>query len=365
MVFDDPPPALATDPALNLARDPFAPELQLPGGAVRFPYAGSGPLDPRAGHLGLYLDLYDWPDAGKVGGMAPNGRLSALERANPQQAMVLLVSGFGGCGRSSAINLLLYEIENYLKNLNQHPIIVSYRTQIISTCAQHAADIAGLLARQVSRSSDDGKALADILKETLKEWTGNVVPNSKIGPNPDNLFQMLRDDIPSERRVVVILDAVNHEVSSDIWQSICRALSQLADFIIVSLSERKYADLFRSIFGVGEFQVGRVDAPKTTEAKMAKLLAVRLGHERIIANTDPASLVPFTPEALNVLYRPSGNRTETVEWSITAAMRALAGAWVAKSRALAATLAEGRRPTPDEIAITAKDMEDYIAKYGI
>jgi hypothetical protein len=250
--------------------------------------------------------------------------------------------------------LLLYEIE---QQMQQRPILVTYRTPITSNRVQHAADIAWLLSLDAAQVS--GQALADTLKQSIKDWRENVPPGG--APDPDTLFQLLRMVIPAGRGVVAVLDAANHKVSNAVWRPICRMLAELADFIIVSLSDKAEANLFRTNLAMGEFQVGWVDAPKITEAKMTALLATRLLRERATAGADPASLTPFTSEALGVLYRPAGGATQTVTWSITVAMSKLAGAFAAKSRALAQALAQGHRPSPAEILITAKDMEDYLA----
>ena len=140
-------------------------------------------------------------------------------------------------------------------------------------------------------------------------------------------------------------------------------LAELADFIIVSLSNKSEAELFHTNLAMGEFQVGWIHAPKIPEAKMASLLAARLVRERAVPGADPASLVPFTPGALRALYRPAGGATQPVGWSIAVAMGKLAGVFATKARALTQALANHHVPSAAEIAITERDMEEYLAQH--
>ena len=354
MMAADPPATLANEPAFNLVRDPFAPEFTTPAGKERYYYSGSGPLDPRsnAAHLGFYLDVYEWHDPGKVGGMRPDGRLAALERNNPGRSMILLVSGFSGCGRSSAINLLLYEIEN---RMGHAPLRVDYSVSITATLVQHAISIAQLLMDAAAPTA----TLATNLERRLDRWL-KYTP-AGLSPDPDGLFQALKTAIPAGLGVVTVLDAANHKVPSETWRKICEILAHISDFIIVSLSDRQEAELFRSILSRGQYQVGWIDAPKITEDKMTKLLALRLEHERMAKGASPTPLAPFTAAALSALYQRGKGATQPVSWPIAVAMGWLAKAFAAKSRVLTDAVNNGRQPAAAEIEITANDMENVIA----
>jgi hypothetical protein len=347
----EPWPATAADPCNNV------PSANPP---ARFYYSGSGALDPvkAADHLAFYLDLYDWQDKGKVGGLRPDGRLAALERTNPSRAMILLVSGFNGCGRHSAINLLLYEIA---QKLGQAPVVVTYATPITENRAQHALEIATFFAKAVMQHPAGGAALATTLRKTIKDWRENIIPGTT--PNADTLFQSIKTDIPAGMGIVVVLDASNHKVSNDIWRPICGLLAELAQFVIVGLSNKVEANLFRTHLSLGQFQVGWIDAPRISKADMAKLLAARLKSERAVPGAATESLSPFTSGALDVLHSRSDSSNQSVDWPIEVALNRLAGVFAEKIRSLEQMIANGQQPTEADIAITAQDMRNYAAAH--
>jgi hypothetical protein len=407
MNFRDLPDQLKANPALNLKRDPFALELSAGNGPARFRYDESRPLVPfrNRQYLELYLNPYDWRSRTKVDGLDQNGRLITLQPGNAPDAMVLLVSGFKGCGRTSMINLLRYEIEQQMAPMGWRPIVVPYSAAIVGTEAvDHALDIAESLANEAGvppteasydapggallpanrdggagtdgqaaaetarRARDRAKELEDTIRQTASRWRQNVLPGRE--PRPESLFRNLRRAIPEDLRVVVQVEAVDQQTTPASWLSICDMLRQLADFIIVSLSNTMDRDtasaaLVRSAVETGRLPAGWINAPRVARAQMETLLAARLARERRLPDTDTNSLVPFTPEALAALYKTAGGSTGPVTLPISAALKVLAGAFTAKSNALGRMLASGQQPLATDIPITDRDVEQYLRDHPL
>jgi hypothetical protein len=355
------PPDLSTLPAFNLVVNPFEPIIVPAGGQqTRYRYSGSGPLKPQdcKEHLTLYLKIYDWKDKAKLDGLSDGGRLTVFHRPPDDRAMVTLISGFRGSGRTSALNLLKYE---FSARSAVEPLVLEYSAKITTDLTQHAKEFALILQRAARRAGHP--QLANQLATTQQEWVGVG------GSSPETLFDFFKQDISDlvpGLPVAIVLDAQDHKVTSDVWRPICRMLSRMSNFIIVSLSDWEQAKHFRANLERGEFDVAWVDAPKVTETKITQFLSHRLSKERAAPEAVP-SLAPFTPEALQVLFRPTGNKGPldkeppgVTMLPIAVAMSRLAGVFQRKAAALMQELGNGGALTPAKVLITGQDMEDYL-----
>src|SRR5689334_19008496 len=116
--------------ALRLKTNPFSPERMEDGQLIRFDYT-AGPLTPEINphHLQYYFDIYDWSDTQQVGNIGPDGRLVNFPTQVGRPGIIVVISGFAGTGRTSLINLLLYEIKN---RASSTPIITKYPIKITS-----------------------------------------------------------------------------------------------------------------------------------------------------------------------------------------------------------------------------------------
>jgi hypothetical protein len=354
----DYPPVLSAHPAFNLDFNPFEPRVQVDG--TRFRYSGSGPLMPQecAQHLPLYFNVYEWKDPTKVNGLAPRGGLTVLLEPRDDRAMVILISGFRGSGRTSALNLLKYEIT---QRAVQPPVIVEYKTaQITTNLNQHAKEIAYVTQRAVRRLGH--VALAGQLSTAQTEWAAAVGETSS---NPDMLFSIfadeIRDHVPG-LPIVVALDAQDHKVTSDVWRPICRMLGQVARYIIVSLSDRDQAQHFRANLERGEFQVAWIDAPKVSEPRIRQFLSDRLSGARVGPVGPAAALTPFTPEAVQALFRATGENADTIAVPIAVAMSRLADVFQKKAMALSEEVNAGATLVSASVLITGADMERYLGQ---
>ena len=351
------PEELSAHSAFNLVMNPFEPVVRINGQEARYRYSGSGPLKPQecAEHLLLYFNIYDWKDEHKLKGIGADGRLIVLQRPNDDRSMVILISGFRGSGRTSALNLLKYEIA--ARSLRP-PIAIEYNATITANQNQHAREIALILLRAVRRAGLD--PLAGRLAETQKDWAAAVGDNAG---SPETLFAMFKDDIAdlaSGLSVVITLDAQDHKVTSDVWRPICRMLSRVADFVIVSLSDHDQAQHFRNNLELGEFQVAWVDAPKVTKDRIMQFLSHRLSKERVEPARVHSPLSPFTPEALQVLFRAIGGNKAEGTMPIAVAMSRLTDVFRHKAQALLQDIKNGVALTVDSVQISGQDMEKYL-----
>jgi hypothetical protein len=351
------PPALSAHPAFNLAVNPFEPVvIRIPGEKTRYRYSGSGPLKPQdcKDHLQLYFNVYEWKDITKLHGLR-EGRLTVLNRPNAERAMVILISGFRGSGRTSALNLLKYE---FAERSAVSPIVLEYNTKITTDRSQHAKEIAFILQRAARRMGYND--LADRLTATQKDWVAAV---GEAAGSPETLFDIFKEDISDlvpGLSVVVALDAQDHKVTSDVWRPICRMLSRMSEYIIVSLSDREQAQHFRANLELGEFQVAWVDSPKVDEDKFTEFLSHRLSKERVAPTAPESCLTPFTPQALKVLFRSTETGAPAVKMPIAVAMSRLASVFQHKATALSKDVNNGVVLTAAQVLITGADMEAYL-----
>ena len=351
--------AVLAHPTIGLRLNPFEPEIPIKGKPTRFRYT-SGPLDPRMsdGYLKLFFNLYKWMDKVAIEGLNAEGRLVRLDRLRADHAMLVLISGVSGSGRTSVRNLLLYEIEQRL----QHSLLlVEYPVRVVDDPQQNAIDLAMRLQDEVEDIPNLDLAMA--IGNTLERWQKGTVGGS---PNPDTLFALLKRrldrNIP-ERPVVFSLEALSHKVSSDNWRPICTMLGQIASFIIVLLTDTNDARNFRKCLDNGEFQVAWIDAPQISKHVMKEFLELRLSQERVGGAAAAANIAPFTAEALVTTFATSDEKGEQ-ELTIALALARLAGLFDWKLHRLSqmlATAGGSAASLPVEtVEISAQDVRDFL-----
>jgi hypothetical protein len=351
------PQALSAHPAFNLAGNPFEAIVYVAGQPIRYRYAGSGPLKPHEceEHLPLYFDVYEWMNATRLKGLGADGRLTVLQRPNDDRSMVILISGFRGSGRTSALNLLKYETR---KRSAIAPVVVEYNAKITSNVNQHCKEIAFAIRLAIKRAGHD--TLAMQLADSQKDWADTV---GQDAGSPEMLFDIFKENITDllpGLPVVVALEAQDHKSTSDIWRPICRMLSRLCQYIIVTLTDRDQAEHFRGSLEIGAFQTAWIDAPKVTQGKIVQILSSRLAIKRVNPPATPG-LEPFTQQALQVLFQPIGAGAAPVTMPIAVAMSMLAAVFQRKAQALEQDIANGIQLTEAKVLITGQDMGDYLA----
>jgi len=352
----------------GLRTSPFTPSLQEDGRQLRFAY-GAGPLNPyqkdSSYHLRYYFDFYDWMDRGAIAVIQENGRLRVFARPRSDQPMVVLISGFRGTGRTSVKNLLLYEIATRTRGV---PVVTEFKISMTAQRAQDAANLANTFVKNFEGRPNTGN-VKKALQETIKGWRENLLGDD---PNMEFLFQSLRNDVDAaipDTTTVFCLDASSYSASPDMWRQTCKAVSLLADFVILFISDRNQANFSKSNLLRNNFQVAWIDAPTVDRAKMAHFLAKRLRDERVASQQRVASeLAPFTPDALDALFSATDGTAPrpVVRLPISFALDTLKRAFNQKCQQLAGCLAElggdVQKVDPTLLWITEADMREAMKR---
>ena len=352
--------------ALRLRAHPFAPEKLVGGQTVRFDYQ-KGPLDPKASPVDLeyYFDLYAWDDSKQLGPLAPNGRINEFPSRGGVYGSIIVISGVSGTGRTSLEELLLFEIASRSKS---PPIVTLYPIAVTSKQVQDASNFANRFISRVEAflvtSSDrrkEIKALPKTLKGIVKEWKEGLVGDD---PNTEFLFTALAENVRGllpDTPIVFRLDATSHLNTPDTWTPACTMLRNLADYVILSLSDQDHARYLRTSLLDRQVRIFWVDVPRVDEAKTRRFLEHRLGAEREGAADE---LFPFTAEALKALFAPTeGNKPRSLPISV--ALKNLRGVFDRKCTDLEALLknAAGAGALPEaRLRITADDMKGYFSR---
>ena len=350
--------------ALKLRTNPFSPERVDGGQATRFDYT-AGPLNPETNpqHLQYYFDLYEWFDAQQFGRIGPDGRLVVFPAQVNRPGTIVVISGFTGTGRTSLINLLLFEIRQRALSA---PIVTKYPVRITSNRRLEAMNFADNFMRTVLKSTAGTKQrrIKKLMESTFEKWKTN---SSLEEPNADYLFQQLAldvDDVLPNTPIAFSLDATDYMNTPDTWRLICMMLQHLANYIILSLSNRDHARYIKDSLLRNNFQVVWVDAPRVDVSRTKSFLTHRLGAEREGLIAQGQELFPFTDDALDALFAPtSGN--QPVPQSISVAIKRLKGAFEKKLNDIASLLADpataGQHLSAARVLIRGADMQRYLS----
>jgi hypothetical protein len=353
--------------ALRLKTNPFSPERMEDGQLIRFDYT-AGPLTPEINphHLQYYFDIYDWSDTQQVGNIGPDGRLVNFPTQVGRPGIIVVISGFAGTGRTSLINLLLYEIKN---RASSTPIITKYPIKITSNRRQDAMNFADNFMRTVAKFTAssrkrDIKNLPKKMTSTFEKWKANSSPDET---NADYLFQQLALDVEDtlpDIPIVFSLDATDYMNTPDTWRPTCTMLRYLANYIVLSLSNRDHALYIRNSLLRNNFQVVWIDAPRVDIPRAKRFLTQRLAAERQGAAALGEELLPFTDEAINALFA-STSGGQPVPQSISVTIKKLKGAFDKKINDIVAVLADtaaaAQQLSAAPLSISAVDMRRYLS----
>ena len=352
--------------ALRLKTNPFSPERSDGGRLVQFDYT-AGPLTPEAypHHLQYYFDLYDWSDTQQLGNIGPDGRLVTFPNQVGRPGMIIVISGFNGTGRTSLINLLLYEIKHRAPS---GLIVTKYPIKITSSRRQDAMNFADNFIRTVTNFTAGNrqraiKSLPTKMKDTFDRWKANSSPDET---NADYLFQQLAldaEDVLPTTPIVFSLDATDYMNTPDTWRPTCTMLRYLANYIILSLSNRDHAIYLKNSLQRSNFQVVWIDSPRVDVPRARRFLTHRLAAEREGVTVQGAELFPFTDEAVNALFAPT-NGNQSVPQPISVTIKKLKGAFDKKfsdiTRVLADPATASQQLSAANLSISAADMRHYL-----
>lgn len=345
--------------AFGLRTNPFSPERVEDGQPVQFDYT-KGPLSPETNpnHLQYYFDIYKWSNAQLLGNMGSDGRLKAFPEQIGRPGMIVVISGFNGTGRTSLINLLRYEIK---KRADPAPFVIEYSIQITGDRIQDARNFATRFISTVAKvtagsKQKDVKNLPKKMQATFADWKENSTPQNT---NTDFLFQGLAldmQDVLPKAQIVFSLDATDYMNTPDTWRPTCTMLRHLANYIILSLSNRDHAVYLLSSL-TKTAQIVWIDAPRVDAPGAKRFLTNRLAAERNAAAAPGQELFPFTDEAVEALFA-STKGAEPVPLAISVALKKLKSAFDRKATDVAAALADpaAAHGVPPSLSINGADM---------
>jgi len=352
--------------ALQLRTNPFSPDINISGQQLKFDYL-QGPLTPQQNrvHLKYYFDLYRWSDPEYVGSIGRDGRISAFPEGFGQPGMIVVISGVSGTGRTSLENLLQFEIT---ARADSEPLLTRYTIEVSSNKVQAAQNFATLFIQDIEdylskvKRAKEAKTLPKRLKAIMKEWRESLVPDE---PNTDFLFQQLTREVRKilpKTPIVFSLDATNHINTPDTWRPACIMLRNLADFVILSLSNHDHASYLRTSLKDYQMRAVWIHAPRIDAAQTIRFLTARLLEERT-ANLEPGEeLFPFTEGAVKALFAPAGG-AGPITLSIGVAIKKLKGAFEKKCADIHVILANepGVAIPAARLRITDADMQSYFS----
>jgi hypothetical protein len=344
--------------ALRLKTHPFSPERNEGGRLIHFDYA-SGPICPEVDshYLRYYFDVYTWSNTQLLGKIGPDGRLEAFPSPIGRPGLIVVISGFAGTGRTSLINLLLYEIKTRAAST---PLITDYPIKITRNRVQDAKNFASNFIRAVTKFTAGSKRkeirnLPKKMQTTFNEWKENLSPEE---PNTDFLFQGLamdaQDALP-DTQIVFSLDATDYMNTPDTWRPTCTMLRHLANYIILSLSNRDHAIYILNSLMKNGFQIVWVDAPRVDVTRTKHFLAHRLAAERGGAAVGE-ELFPFSDEAIAALFSPTSG-DQPISLAISVVIRKLKAAFDKKLSEVAVLMADSSaHKLADSLSISGADM---------
>lgn len=323
------------------------------------PFAYSrGPLQPNVdqAQLSYYFDFYAWNNQAALDGLAPDGRVKNLVADTDGQTMTFLISGAGGCGRSSMKNLLLYELgtraQSGLLTVEALANLSISRAQSAMSLTQAIASTVG--AKELALGHQN-KPTSSALLDAAKTWKGLIVDAAE--PDTGSLFQTLkgivRQAFPDEW-LVVTLDALNPALTQDTARTTRDMLDGFADFIIFALTDADHARFIRNKCQQAMKPIFWVNAPKVSKEAVTKFLDKRFADERTKPAPVGQSLHPFTKEAISILFDPSRAGDPAVTMPLRVAIKKL-------ESALTSRLANGKSPGGP---ITGPEMRAFLAGQG-
>ena len=312
------------------------------------------------GHLDYYFDLYRWSDHDQFGPIRANSRVVPFPGSLEISGMVIVISGEIGTGRTSLENLLLLEIAE-LSPL-QPPMLTRYTVAITSNKIQAAQNFATLFIRGIGRylterGTAEAERITKELKEIVKDWRETLVDGET---NTEFLFAQMtgivREALP-DTPIVFCVDASSHFNTPDVWRPHCIMLSNLADFVILLLSNRDHASYLRTSLKDNQIRATWIDAQRIGSAQAKDYLIDRLTAKRL-GSAD--SLHPFTNEALQMLFA-GGPGSGSIVRSINTTLQQLKHAMKKKGEEIIAI--EAAHPDQEipleQVQITGNDMKRY------
>lgn len=288
-----------------LRTHPFSPTSDETGAPIEYDIFAS-PLNPQADSraLSYYFDVYDWQRFEVVAGLKPlldaahPGRTGGSFLKITAKPLLLIISGFDNTGRESLLNLLMHLLGK------QYPGIVPFEVELadvahegnVLTVAQFFLASYGLIPPAPQQSE-------------LAQLYDTVTKNPIIGTETvyHNLFQIWKARISPRSKAIFAL-VLRGKVNRDSWRVIYNSTSSLFPISFVLTHQEDYAlACFNALRREGR-NVVLIKSRFLDKANASSYLQSRLDCERE-AQRPPASLAPFTEEALEALYE-KGSRAD-------------------------------------------------------
>jgi hypothetical protein len=259
-------------------------------------------LDPRKDRrlLNYYFNVYDWRYSSLVGRFSREDGLQEFPRPEdlPHKGPVLiLISGTGQTGRSSLVNLVLYKIETLWESM---PIIVETSLDGFDK-AQNMKNMARLFIQTyaLEEAAPTEEQLWKIYERETKE------PSTGIDAHYTALFSSLRLVIKKfcNRPIVFLIMGAD---DYDLWACIYNSSIALAEYLIVETSKTADALTCHTLMTNKGKNVAHINALMLDSEAARQYLVDRLSSERPadLPADDKDDLMPFTEEALEILYKP-------------------------------------------------------------
>jgi hypothetical protein len=295
--------------ALRLRTHPFRPLEDAAGQPFNDPDLLLKPLDPLqdARLKYFYFDHYLWQ--GSIRNISPNTAFvtfpTKAEMVN-QGPLMVLISGSDNTGRESLRNLILHRI-----GTDFGPPVPIQATLAGLNHAQNIRSIAEIFLFTYNQY-EPAPALA-VLQPPFDGQTGQA--NVGAANNYSTLFQIWRNSVAlsSKRPLVLLLDGTE---SHDLWRAVYDSTSHLFRFIIVMTKNEAHANACYT--GLGGKNRVLIKAKPLGPQHAEEYLAARLASERVDPPGSQQPLMPFSQNALEVLYEPGATfkKDDKVEWPI-------------------------------------------------
>nr|WP_316642446.1 hypothetical protein [uncultured Roseateles sp.] len=321
----------------KLRADPFYPEVDRQGAPIPKP-AVEKDLNPLLDErvLPLYFDVYDWSASDLVGELSVQDALARFPtpRSLPGSGLMVLISGSRETGLDSLANLLLHKIR--LTTGGQAPMLIDIELE----GRDKASNVAAVARRIIDQVEFGLPALPgrEALAASMQAKYDRVskAQEGRRDASYAEVFRAFRDLLkPHGVQLVVKIEKGGDH---DSWISILESVRSCCAYVIVTTAEFAFAKTCYDAMIGNSLNVAWVKAQALDRTKAQQYLTHRLAAERLVPMADALdqALLPFTADALAVLYEPGAKSLpgKPVEHSVGWLRRTLYAALAEHSAAL-------------------------------
>lgn len=281
--------------------------------------AYKGPLDPRAdpATVSYYVDVYKWEKSPVLQRISCDKLLDVFpddKDIDAAGSMLVLIAGANQTGKESLRNLILHKLQRDGVAAGAAPIVTELELQE-GDRADSIRQIGTMFAFTYEGEGIAAPKRAD-LEQILDKATTRRSASDKA--YYADVFQLWRQLIrPKCKRPLVL--SLSGVYLYNTLQVIYNSTRHLFKFIVILTEDPTNAESCRKLLADEKRSVVLIESSKLAHADVEKYVCRRLNAERRPeSGVDPASLFPFSPDALSALYDkgPTFAAGDEIRWHL-------------------------------------------------